>query len=198
MDTILRTEMHTFPGTNQRNNIITIKDPFESEQWSGRRTIYRFDFVKAPPSNAETSPFKFEISEIDGQNIYGIEKNTEGVTVAVEAADLTAYELTTSTKAVFAALDATISVRFKGLVQTNSILNVVYPEGLSLNSDGGSASCTVSLDESVPSGTYEVSQSNRTIIIRNFASGDFDFSQSPSGRTIRIRLNRVLVNPPSE
>ena len=56
----------------------------------------------------------------------------------------------------------------------------------------------MSLDESVPTGSYVVSSVNRTIIIRDFAVGAFDFSESPSGRTIRIKLDQVLVNPPSE
>ena len=195
--TVLQTELQTQPGSIKKNNVVVIKDPFDMEQWAGRRSIFRFEFVRAPPSDAETSPFQFMISERDEATTYGIEENTKGVTIKVQATQLTAFEFTSLNRAVFSPLDAVLSVRFKGLVQTTSVLYVVYPSELKKNTAGGSTA-SVSLDDGSPVGTHQVIESNQTIIIRNFAITDFDFSASPSGRSIKIFLKEVLMNPVSE
>lgn len=191
----LTIRMLTSAGSTKRDTVI-IEDAIKQGKRPGERTILDFHNIIAPQSDAPTSPFKIELSEVVGTKRYPIEGNNDGVTVSARQAELTAYKLTTSTKDVLAPFDADITVAFKGIIKSSNILNVEYPTGFRLNPQEGAGECAVSLDEGPYAGSCTVT--DRTVIIKGFATQEYDFSSRSRGGTIHIRLINMLLNPSSE
>lgn len=61
---------------------------------------------------------------------YGIEGNTQGVTLRTEAQELTDFEFKSSSKVVFTPFDAAIATRFSGILKTDSTLRLHLPADL--------------------------------------------------------------------
>ena len=98
------------------------------------------------------------ISEVDeaGER-YPIEGNTGGVTIQAVPAKLQDYSfhVDPSERSVFASFDATIEVRFKGVLKAENFIEIVYPEAFALNPDALSSAvgepsdlvCTVAIGQ---------------------------------------------------
>jgi len=108
-----------------------------------------------------------------------------------------------STRDVFAAFDTDLSVKFKGIIKANNILNVVYPKAFEINRKKSGNACTVSLDQGKYAGSCALVEGNRTLVIKGFASREYDFTtpqgkEDSGGKMIQIRLTNMFVNPVSE
>jgi len=157
---------------------------------------------------------------------YPIEETTEGVTIHAEAQRLEGYDFEPSNRQVFSPFDATIQAMFKGVLMTESSIEMVYPETFSLNDDKVSClqeaedstededpceglptysalSCSVTIGgEEYTAGECAVDRDSRTISIKSYLDEDLDFAhigqRDYHGELMACIIEGGLfLNPPS-
>lgn len=96
-------------------------------------------------------------------------------------------------------LNATFSTRFSGILKTDDLIEIIYPDQLSLNSKKSSskASCSAIIAGVAYQPKCTINTLTRSFLFQMISPIKLDFTSYSNGVIIQLVLNNVFVNPES-
>ena len=104
---------------------------------------------------------------------------------------------------MYAPFEATFSVRFRGVLQSDSSIEIVHPSGFDIEVKSTAAStyeiaCTANIGAEVYRPSCAFTPKARLIVFKYITAINQDFTSKQNGEMIVLKVTNVFLNPKSE